>query len=134
MSDSARHKPPPPRVVRLDENRVRFVGRVNALAHRQFMSCLHDCRNRGYDDVVLDFSTCEAAFPIGMIPLLSSTDHLRREGVDVTIELPEMPDLERLFLNTNWAHFLQPARFAKSDTTHGRHLPAQRFGDSNQEQ
>ena len=134
MSDSARHKPPPPRVVRLDENRVRFVGRVNALAHRQFMSCLHDCRKRGYDDVVLDFSTCEAAFLIGMIPLLSSTDQLRREGVDVTIELPEMPDLERLFLNTNWAHFLQPARFDKSDTTHGRHLSAQRFGDSNQQQ
>ena len=124
----------PPRVVVRDANRIRFVGRVNAHAHLQFMWCLHDCRKRSYEDVVLDFSTCESAFPVGMIPLLSSADALRRDRIDVSVKLPEKPELERLFLNTNWAHFLEPARFQKSDTVHDRHLAAQRFGDFDQQQ
>ena len=124
----------PPRVVVLDGNSIRFVGRVNALAHRQFMWCLHNWRERGYEDMVLDFSTCDSAFPNGMIPLLSCADTLRRESIDVSVRLPERPELERLFLNTNWAHFLEPARFQKSDTVHDRHLAAQRFGNSDQQQ
>ena len=98
------------------------------------MWCLHECRERGYEDIVLDFSTCEAAFPTGMIPLLTSADALRRATVDVSVTLPEEERLERLFLNTNWAHFLEPTRFEKSDTVHDRHLSAQRFGDPEQQQ
>lgn len=98
------------------------------------MLCIHECQKRSYKDVVLDFSTCESAFPVGMIPVLSSVDVLRREHVDVTIDLPKKPELERLFLNTNWAHFLEPSRFGKSDTVHDRHLAAQRFSDYNQQQ
>ena len=124
----------PPRVVIRDGNRIRFVGRVNAFAHRQFMGCFHECRERGYEDVVLDFSTCEAAFPTGMIPLLTSADALRRGTVDVSITLPEEDRLQRLFLNTNWAHFLEPARFRESETVHDRHLAAQRFDDPEQQQ
>ena len=124
----------PPRVVVRDGNEIHFVDRVNALAHRQFMWCLHDCRERGYEDVVLDFSKCESAFPIGMLPLLSTADALRRETIDVSVRLPDEDKLQRLFLNTNWAHFLEPARFQKSDTVHDRHLAAQRFADFEQQQ
>ena len=123
-----------PRVVVRDGNRIRFVGRVNAYAHYQFMWCVHDSLRRGYEDMVLDFSTCESAFPVGMIPLLSSADALRRDRIDVSLKLPEKPELKHLFLNTNWAHFLDPARFQKSDTVHDRHLAAQRFNDFDQQQ
>ena len=98
------------------------------------MSCLHQCRERDYDDVVLDFSACEWAFPNGMIPLLSAADTLRREKVDVSLTLPDKEDLSRLFLNTNWAHYLEPALFSKSDTPHDRHLATQRFSDFDQQQ
>ncbi len=91
------------------------------------MLCLHDCLRRGYQDIVLDFSVCEAAFPNGMIPLLPSVDALRREGIDISVELPDAGELARLFRNTNWAHFLDPQRYEKSDTVHDRHLAAQRF-------
>ena len=124
----------PPSVVVRDGNRVRFVGRVNALAHRQFMGCLREWREHAYEDVVLDFSTCEAAFPTGMIPLLTSADVLRRATVHVSITLPENERLQRLFLNTNWAHFLEPTRFRESETVPNRHLAAQRFGDPEQQQ
>ena len=125
---------PAPRVVVRDGNRISFVGRVNGFAHRQFMWRLDECRTRGYEDVVLDFSTCESAFPIGMIPLLAHADALRREAVDLSVELPEKPELERLFRNTNWAHFLEPSRFQQSDAVHDRHLAARRFRDSAQQQ
>lgn len=123
-----------PRVVVRDGNRIRFIGKVNSFAHRQFMWCLHDCRERGYEDIILDFASCDRAFPNGMLPLLSSTDVLRRENVEVSCVLPESELLERLFLNTNWAHFLDPERFEISDTVHDRHLAAQRFDDSDQQQ
>ncbi len=116
-----------PRVVVREGNRIRFTGRVNPFAHRQFMLCLHDCLRRGYQDVILDFSQCEAAFPNGMIPLLPSVDALRREAIDVSVKLPEASELARLFRNANWAHFLDPAAHEKSDTVHDRHLAAQRF-------
>lgn len=69
-----------------------------------------------------------------MLPLLASADVLRRETVDVSIALPDEERLERLFLNTNWAHFLEPARFQESDTVHHRHLAAQRFSEPEQQQ
>ena len=52
----------------------------------------------------------------------------------MSVELPKKADLERLFRNTNWAHFLEPARFPQSDTVHDRHLAVRRFCDSAQQQ
>ena len=83
----------------------------------------------------MDFSRCESAFPGGMVPLLASVDTLRREGIDLSVTLPDEGDrLARLFVNTNWAHFLEPERFPQSDTVHDRHLAAQRFADFDRQQ
>lgn len=140
MTDSLERKRPAqhlsrgPRVVVRDNNRIRFTGRVNPYAHRQFMWCLYDCRRLGYQDVILDFSICESAFPNGMLPLLSSADLLRRENVDLSVILPGKEELMRLFLNTNWAYLLEPAHYSKSDTVHDRHMAAHRFTDSDEQQ
>lgn len=49
------------RVVSRSGNRIRFLGRVNARAHREFLYCLSDGIERGYEDFVLDFSACDRA-------------------------------------------------------------------------
>lgn len=121
-------------VVRREGNCIRFLDRVNALAHRQFMKLLYDCRREGYQDIVFDFSECELAFLNGMIPLLPNAELLRREGVAVSAKLPNKDALARLFCNTNWAHFLQPDLYPMSEVAHDRHLAAQRFSDSAQQQ
>ena len=95
---------------------------------------LNECRKLGYQDIILDFSQCERVYPSGMIPLLPHADVLRREGVDVSVELPDTDELARLFRNANWAHLLEPARYPRSDTVHDRHLAVQRFNDSTQQQ
>ena len=122
------------RIVLRDGNRIRFIGRVNSYAHRQFMFCLHECHKLGYQDIDLYFSECEAAFPSGMIPLLPHVDVLRREGVDFSLTLPNIEGLARLFANANWAHFVEPETYPMSDTVHDRHLAAQRFTDSTQQE
>jgi hypothetical protein len=121
-------------LVRRDAERIAFVGRVNVPAHREFMWKLHDWRGRGFQDLVLDFSTCQGAFPNGMIPLLVTVQHLRREGIEVSTVLPENAELQRLFINANWAHFLEPARFSPSDTTHDRHVATHAFATSDKQQ
>jgi len=122
-----------PAVTRQD-NRILFGERVNAGAHRQYMWCLSDLRQRGYEDVTLDFSQAKTAYPNGMIPILCSVDVLRREDLDVEAVLPDEEQLRRLFLNTNWAHFLCPKEYQLSDTTHDRHLATQRFRQPSEQQ
>ena len=112
-----------------DENHIRFVGKLDSRAHIGFLACVHGCRRIGHQRLVLDFSTCDAAFLDGMLPLLASVDALRRDRIELSVKLPEKPVLERLFLNANWAHFLEPTRFEKSDREDYRHLAAQRFSD-----
>ena len=118
-----------PRVVWRDKNRIRFVGRVNPLAQRQFLSCVAECRDGGFAGIVADFSECEGAFPRGMLPLLAGADALRRDGIDVSVVMPTNRTLRRLFTNANWAHHLDPVRHAPGPVGAGRHLPALRFAD-----
>lgn len=123
-----------PRVVEREENRFRFVGRVNALAHRQFLSLLMECHGHGFAEVILDFSECQAAFARGMLPLLAGADALRRDGIEVAIVTPANPTLTRLFSNANWAHHLAPIHHGQSPSKAGLHLPALRFSDLDRQQ
>lgn len=120
-------------VVQREDNRILFTERVDPRAHGQFMWCLHDCLEKGYEDIVLDLSLCNAAFQNGVLPLIASVDNLRRERKDVSVTLPASEYLQRLFLNTNWAHLLQPDGYPPSETSHPRHVPARRFGTAEQQ-
>ena len=122
------------RVVIRSENRIQFLGRVNTRAHREFLYCLSDGIERGYEGFVLDFAACERAYLWGMLPLLADIERLRREQVSVEVALPNEENRRRLFLKTNWAHYLDPARHEKVHpdlvyTGYGRHVPAHRFTD-----
>ncbi len=120
-------------VVQREDNRILFTERINPQAHGQFMWCLNDCLEKGYEDIVLDLSQCEAAFPNGVLPLIAGVDDLRRGHRDVSVALPTADYLQRLFLNANWAHLLEPDRYPRSDTSHPRHVPARRFRDAKQQ-
>ena len=89
---------------------------------------------RGYSDIILDFSQANRAYPNGMIAILCSADDLRRKNIGISISLPVESNLQRLFLNTNWAHFLDAGSYARSETEHERHLATHRFTDHNEQQ
>jgi hypothetical protein len=44
--------------------------------------------NRGYRDVTLDFSKCQAAFQGGVLALVARCQAYWAEGIDVYLELP----------------------------------------------
>ena len=132
---STTRKPGPrqPPAVKRKDNRLIFTKSVNPYAHRQFMWCLSDCLERGYQDIILDLSLCQRAFPNGVLPVIAGVDALRRDGIDVYVILPANEDLHRLFANTNWAHLLEPESYSESTTVHPRHAPARRFRDAEQQ-
>lgn len=118
-----------PRVyyVNLQGNRIVFGEKVNSKAHRDYMFAAYDGLKKGYKELTLDFEGTEKAYSDGMIPILCSLDQLRREGIVVNSILPSTPEMFRLFVNTNWAHFLSPSGYPPTETTHDRHLSVKRF-------
>jgi anti-sigma regulatory factor (Ser/Thr protein kinase) len=81
----------------------------------------------GYRDLILDFTSCSAAFPGPMLALCAQIMRLRENRVDAEIVLPENKDLSRLFHNANWAHLLEPRRFEPSTFRGHTQVPATTF-------
>jgi anti-sigma regulatory factor (Ser/Thr protein kinase) len=110
-----------------DGNRITFERILNPVAHIDALMRLHELEVKGYDDCVLDFSRITGAFTDGVVPLIASVTSFRSRGVRVRIILPGQSRLSDLFLNTNWAYYLDPATFWRAEIAHGRHLATQQF-------
>ena len=82
---------------------------------------------RGYRDVILDFSACVHVYPHFMLPALALCSRYRSEGVDIVLHTPKDTKLNRLFQNTNWAYCLDPDGFEPSNVTFDQHVPAHQF-------
>lgn len=79
-------------------------------------------------DMTLDFSDTTSAFEAGMLPLLPIVDQYRtKHRVKFQIRLPKDARLRTMFLDANWAHYIDPAthdfRGGKSEA----HCPAIKF-------
>lgn len=97
-----------------DGNRVNFGGTFGAAElHRPF-ACIHQAVQAGFEDIVLDFSQCGAAFAGPMLALCAHALRLRESRMDFELVLPVDERLARLFRNANWAHFLEPRRYNQS--------------------
>ena len=111
QSETRKSGPRRPAAVKRKDNRLIFTKSVDPYAHRQFMWCLSDCLERGYQDLILDLSLCQHAFPKGVLPVIAGVDTLRRNGPDVSAILPANDDLHRLFANTT--HFKRGLRLPR---------------------
>lgn len=122
------------RIVYRDGNKLRFVRKANAQAHREFMGMISYCVKENYSEVVLDFSSVTNAYPNGMVPIISSLDLLKRKGIKFDIILPTDTRCNNLFMYTNWAYLLLPDKYAQEETHHNKHLTTLRFIDSAEQQ
>jgi anti-sigma regulatory factor (Ser/Thr protein kinase) len=94
------------------DNRIAVNGDFQVADTRRFFSQLHQVTDqRGYQEVVLDFADCTAAFSSAMLPVCANVSLLREKGFDTTLILPSDSKLQRLFLNTGWANLLEPANY-----------------------
>lgn len=85
------------------------------------------------DGIGFDLSAIDTAFSAQALPLAVVAQGLRMRGVPVRLTLPTSPQLRQLFLNTNWAHLIDPDRFPPSDFD-GHHIPATPYDSAAEQQ
>ena len=112
-----------------DGNRIIVKGNVFRGDLRFLCSALYQTIEiRKWSDVMLDFSTCAGVAEAVMLPLMPIIADYRKKGVSFQLIEPQDDNLQRLFFNTNWAHYIDPDKHDR--TSHeGGHVPALRFGD-----
>lgn len=111
-----------------DGNRLVFAREFGMPDLHRPMAAMHQAVvDAGYKDLVLDFTSCTAAFPGPMLALCAQIMRLRENRVDAEIVLPEKKELSRLFHNANWAHLLEPRRFDHSSFRGHTQVPATSF-------
>ena len=82
---------------------------------------------RGYDRILVDFSSCSACFSETITPFVAYTLAKRDEGVQFSLKLPTDGKLSRLFVNCGWANLISPLEYRVAGTEVGENLPARRF-------
>jgi len=108
-------------------NTIFFTSKINAYSILEFCSAISYFKNLQKTSLTIDFRNVKKVFPDGMLPIICSVDDLRELGIKVLINLPNDNETRRLFRSVNWAHFLSPEHFQKSDSIYDRHLVTRRF-------
>ena len=77
--------------------------------------------------ITLDFSGCTAIFQSAMLPVIPIVVRYREsQGIVFNLNPPQDRELRRLFLNTNWAHHIDPENHPPNRHPHA-HMPALQF-------
>lgn len=116
------------------DNVVAVAGGFTAPDYRQLLAMLHrTITKRGFEDIVLDFTECTAAFPGPMLALCSEVSRRRHKGVDFDLRLPTDQWLGRMFINSNWARHIHPERYPESSYRGYVRVPMTQFETPNQQ-
>lgn len=113
-----------------DGNRIAVEGPFTTTEMPRLVAAMHNLITvRGYEDLVLDFSKCEAAFQGAMLGIVARAQACWAEGIDISLRLPADLTLRRLFVNTNWATLIDVRGHRESEYRGFRHVPAIKFTD-----
>lgn len=114
-------------------NAIRFGSRLGDQALRELPEALNDVSSRGFDETVLDLRRTERAFADTVLPLIVALDERKARGMQFRLLLPEEPSLRQLFLNANWAYFIDPTH-PRSTKEHPQHVAARRYENHAEQQ
>lgn len=120
-----------PASIQTHDGRVSISGSLGVEDFHRLLAAIHDRVNvRGYSEVVLDFSGCTATFAGPMLAVCAQVGNLRHTGVEVGLVLPTKENLERLFVNTNWAHMVDPVNHEVSQFKGHSQVPVTHFSSA----
>ncbi len=109
-------------------NVIVLAGPFEIVDFHHLLAIIHDrIEKRGYQDVVLDFSNCTAAFAGPMVAICSQVCKFRCEFKEFELILPKKENLGRLFKNANWAYLIDPVRYEKSSFRGLSQVPITQF-------
>ncbi len=120
-------------MIRRELDRIIFDGPLYASNLLIPIALLHQAQVAGFDEIILDFSTCTAAFAPPILALCAQVMKLRTKGIAFQLILPTKPTLERHFHNTNWAHFLAPTQYRPSGFKGFTQVAATHFTDDTEQ-
>lgn len=130
MNDSPRY----PCVYSHATHTIWIQGRINFNSLNSFCSSLSIAEKARNDETLtISFRDTLSAYPDGMLPIIASILRLRNSGMKINIELPQDEYIRRVFLSTNWAHYLAESMFDKSESTHTKHMVTTLFGDASEQ-
>ena len=114
-----------------ENNRLYFQGTFGiADLHRSLDNLNGIVQQAGYPDVILDFSSCDIAYPSAMLGLCAQVSRMHLAQIDFELILPNKEELRRLFYNANWAHFLAPRANDPSVFKGHKQVPATQYSKS----
>lgn len=120
-------------VYRQLDNSIVILGKANSYNVRDFCAALFLFKKTNNTTLLVDFSNVQQAYPNGMLPIIATLEKLRREDISITVQLPTDDETRKLFRSVNWAHFLSPSQFEKSESRHDRHLVTRQFMDETEQ-
>ena len=116
-------------MIRTENNTIFFEGDLRGETRGALVSIFQVAQKLGYQDIVLDFSSVKYVDANVMLPLSTYTTYYRRNQFDFSLIEPDDPVLRRLFVNTNWAYFINPQKYGRNETRRSYNLPALQFLD-----
>ena len=120
--------------IRVNNNRISLIGSLKTKDLRSVLATMHKVVvNKGFRDIEVDFSECTSAYGATILPIAAYAERYLIDGIDVDLILPRDETLNRLFLNANWAHFIDPRRYERSSYRGHTQVPAQRFNTKEQQ-
>jgi anti-sigma regulatory factor (Ser/Thr protein kinase) len=117
-------------MLRAEGNRIIFEGDVRSETRWALVSVYQLTQKLRYQDIILDFSAAKYVDANLMLPLSTYAAFYRMHQIDFTLVEPTDPVLKRLFINANWAHFVDPQKYERKERRRSNNLPALQFQDS----
>lgn len=118
------------------ENNIYIFNNIRDGDFKYVLSAIYNAVEKlKYKDLNLDFSKCTGAYSVSMLPICSYVQELKKSHVDFYLKLPEKKEMERLFINTGWAHLIEPRQYdAPKNGVRKSHVSVRNFRNSDQQQ
>lgn len=114
-------------------SKVIFQRKINLMTILTLNSAIEYAFRLGMDKIVFDFRKVVKVFPNGMLPIICAIDDVRDTGIKMEVLLPVDGDTRKMFRSVNWAYYLEPNKYDKSESTYDRHLVTRRFETAEQQ-
>jgi anti-anti-sigma regulatory factor/anti-sigma regulatory factor (Ser/Thr protein kinase) len=118
-------------MIRSEANKIILEGNLRSEMRSALVCVFQLIQKLGYLDIILDFSGVKYVDADLMLPLSSYAAYYRMNQIDFSLVEPTDPKLRRLFINTNWAHFIDPQKYPRNEQRRSNNLPVLQFLDGN---
>lgn len=121
-------------MITYNENVITVSGQLSVAEFHRLLAAIHNRSSTcGYENLILDMSSCTSAFPGPMLAVCTQVTKLRQEGITTHLLLPNDEKLRRLFMNANWAYIIDPLHYAVSSFRGLKQVPATQFASSGEQ-